>query len=36
MILEAQFLMFVGAGVRRAPVKFFPAGQETKARAWLD
>lgn len=33
---ETQFLMFVGAGFRRAPVKFFPAGLETQARTWLD
>jgi hypothetical protein len=33
---EAQFLMFAGAGFRRAPVKFFPENQLAEARAWLD
>jgi hypothetical protein len=32
---ESDALAFAGAGFRRAPVKFFPAGQETQARAWL-
>ena len=33
---EVEILAFAGAGFRRAPVKFFPAGQLTSARAWLD
>ena len=32
---EADALAFAGAGFRRAPVKFFPTGQEAQARAWL-
>ena len=32
---EAQALAFAGAGVRKAPVKFFPPGQLNDARAWL-
>jgi hypothetical protein len=32
---EPDALAFAGAGFRRAPVKFFPAGQEAQARAWL-
>ena len=32
---ESSFLAFAGAGFRRAPVKFFRAGQTTEARAWL-
>jgi hypothetical protein len=32
---ETQALAFAGMGFRRAPVKFFPAGQESQARAWL-
>jgi hypothetical protein len=32
---EAEALAFAGAGFRRAPVKFFPAGKEADARAWL-
>lgn len=32
---EPQALAFAGAGFRRAPVKFFPTGQEAQARAWL-
>ena len=32
---EDSFLMFAGAGFRRAPVKFFSVGQTTEARAWL-
>ena len=33
--LEMDFLMFAGAGLRRAPVKFFSAIQLALARAWL-
>ena len=33
--LEADLLMFAGAGFRRAPVKFFPESQLALARAWL-
>lgn len=32
---ESQVLVFAGAGLRRAPVKFFRTGQEQEARAWL-
>jgi uncharacterized protein YpiB (UPF0302 family) len=32
---EAETLAFAGAGFHRAPVKFFPKGQLTMARAWL-
>ena len=32
---ETEALMFVGAGLRRAPVKYFPTGQEQEARVWL-
>jgi hypothetical protein len=32
---EAEALAFSGAGFRRAPVKFFPAGELPQARAWL-
>lgn len=32
---EPRALAFAGAGVRRAPVKFFKTGDEPGARAWL-
>jgi hypothetical protein len=32
---EVQALAFAGAGVRRAPVKFFPPEEVATARAWL-
>ena len=32
---ESRALGFAGAGVRRAPVKFFPPGELEQARAWL-
>ena len=32
---ESNALAFAGAGHRRAPVKFFPTGQEAQARVWL-
>ena len=32
---EAETLMFAAAGIRRAPVKFFPSDQHALARAWL-
>ena len=32
---EVQALAFAGAGVRRAPVRFFPSDQLSAARAWL-
>jgi hypothetical protein len=32
---EPEALAFAGAGFRRAPVQFFPPGEEAKARAWL-
>jgi hypothetical protein len=32
---EVQALAFAGAGVRRAPVKFFTPDQLAEARAWL-
>ena len=33
---EVQALAFAGAGVRRAPVKFFPANEVAQARTWLE
>jgi hypothetical protein len=32
---RSETLMFAGAGVRNAPVKFFPAGYAAVAQAWL-
>ena len=32
---EPHALAFAGAGLRKAPVKFFPSGQVDQARAWL-
>ena len=32
---EAQVLAFIGAGLRKGPVKFFPETGEPEARAWL-
>jgi hypothetical protein len=32
---EAHALAFAGAGVRRAPVRFFPPNEAAQARAWL-
>ena len=32
---ETEALMFVGAGLRRAPVKYFQPAQEAEARSWL-
>jgi len=32
---EVQALAFAGAGIRRAPVKFFPPNELPQARAWL-
>jgi SpoIIAA-like len=32
---EPEALAFAGVGFRRAPVKFFPKGQEAQARTWL-
>jgi hypothetical protein len=32
---EVQALAFAGAGVRRAPVRFFPPNELAQARAWL-
>jgi hypothetical protein len=32
---EKEALAFAGAGLRTAPVKFFPVGEIQKARAWL-
>lgn len=32
---EALALAFAGAGVRRAPVKFFPSNELEQARSWL-
>lgn len=29
------FLMYLGAGHRKAAVEFFPSGEESKARQWL-
>lgn len=33
---EGEALMFVGAGLRRAPVKYFPTGHEQEARLWIN
>ena len=33
---ETRALAFAGAGVRRAPVKFFSPEKMAQARAWLD
>ncbi len=30
-----MFLMYLGAGHRKAAVEYFPTGQEAKARSWL-
>jgi hypothetical protein len=32
---ETLALAFAGAGIRRAPVKFFPPNQLARARSWL-
>lgn len=32
---EVQGLAFAGAGVRKAPVKFFPPNESVEARSWL-
>jgi hypothetical protein len=32
---EAELMMFMGAGIRPAPLKFFPPDQIAQARAWL-
>ena len=32
---QAETMMFTGAGLRRAPVEFFPEASVTQARAWL-
>jgi hypothetical protein len=32
---QGEALAFAGAGFRRAPVQFFPVGQESQARTWL-
>jgi hypothetical protein len=32
---ETDLLLFGGVGLRRAPVKFFPANQRKLAREWL-
>ncbi len=32
---EIEVLMFAAAGIRKAPVKFFPPEQLAQARAWL-
>jgi hypothetical protein len=32
---EADWMMFMGAGIRPSPIKFFPLGQDAQARAWL-
>ncbi|HUK81305.1 MAG TPA: STAS/SEC14 domain-containing protein [Verrucomicrobiae bacterium] len=33
---KSKFLAFTVAGMRRAPVEFFPTGETEKARAWLE
>jgi hypothetical protein len=32
---EADWMMFMGAGIRPSPIKFFPLSQVAQARAWL-
>ena len=32
---ETEAMMFVGAGVRRADIRFFPAGSLSAAESWL-
>lgn len=32
---ETDLMMFLGAGIRKAPVKFFPLNQLVAARGWL-
>jgi hypothetical protein len=32
---ETKMLMFTGAGLRRAPVRYFPLAQLAEAKAWL-
>jgi hypothetical protein len=32
---ETDWMMFLGAGIRKAPVKFFPTNQLSTARKWL-
>lgn len=32
---KQDLLMFLEADIRKAPVKFFPAGRESEAREWL-
>lgn len=33
---ETEAMMFVGAGVRRADIRFFPTGLLAEAESWLD
>ena len=33
---ETEALMFVGAGIRSTRIRFFPSGQESAARGWLE
>ncbi len=33
---ETQALAFAGAGVRKAPVKFFPTTEMAEARTWIN
>lgn len=32
---EADWMMFMGSGIRPSPIKFFPPSQIAQARAWL-
>jgi hypothetical protein len=32
---ESDWMMFMGAGIRPTPIKYFPSGQVAQARAWL-
>ena len=32
---EADWILFMGGGIRPSPVKFFPTGQLAQARQWL-
>ncbi len=33
--LKDDILVFLGTGMRKAAVEYFPAGEEEKARSWL-
>lgn len=33
---ESEAMAFAGAGLRKAPMKFFPPDEQAQARAWLE